>query len=165
MQQIQEWLCQVDLRVIAIETVYRSSGNLTANVDDQKLKRENLINCLNILKYNKLKFYKPDPIKRIFIPKENKPNLQPFIIPTIKDRIVQTLFVQILEPIIDPHADYYNFGYRKGRNAHQAIGTLSKLLTYPAKTPEKISNKTYFLHNKFIINIDVKHFFDKLNSK
>jgi RNA-directed DNA polymerase len=163
MQQVEEWLCQVDLRVIAIETVYRSSGNLTAGVDDQKLKRENLISYLDILKYNKLKFYKPDLIRRVFIPKGSGSDLRPLGIPTIRDRIVQTLFVQVLEPIIDPHADYYSFGYRKGRNAHQAIGMLSKLLAYKPKASRKNSNKRYFVHSKFVINIDVKQFFDNVN--
>ena len=163
MRQIEEWLCQVDLRVIAIETVYRSSGNLTAGVDNQKLKRKNLINYLDILKYDKLKFYRPDPIRRVFIPKGNGPDLRPLDIPTIKDRIVQTLFAQVLEPVIDPHADCYSFGYRKGRNAHQAIGMLSKLLAYKPQASKKNSDKRYFVHSKFVINIDVKQFFDKVS--
>jgi RNA-directed DNA polymerase len=158
MQQVEEWLCQVDLRVLAIETVYRSSGNLTEGVDSQTLKRENLISYLDILKYNKLKFYKSDPIKMVYIPKRNKSDLKPLGIFTIKDRVVQTLFVQILEPIIDPYADYYNFGHRKGRNAHQAIGMLSKLLA-----SRKNSSKRYFVHSKFVINMDIKQFFDKVN--
>jgi group II intron reverse transcriptase/maturase len=163
MRQIEEWLCQVDLRVIAIETVYRSSDNLIANVDNQKLKRENLINYLDILKHNKLKFYKSDPIRRVFIPKRNGFNLRLLGIPTIKDRIVQTLFVQVLEPIIDPYADCYSFGYRKGRNAHQAIGMLSKLLTHKPKAFRKSSDKRYFVHSKFVINMDVQQFFDKIS--
>mmetsp|Transcript_11895 Transcript_11895/g.22892 ORF Transcript_11895/g.22892 Transcript_11895/m.22892 type:complete len:798 (-) Transcript_11895:108-2501(-) len=163
MQQIEEWLCQVDLRVMAIETVYRSSGNLTAGVDDQKLKRENLISYLNVLRHNKLKFYKPDPVKRVFIPKGKGPDFRPLGIPTIKDRIVQTLFVQVLEPVVDQHADLYSFGFRKGRNAHQAIGYLSKLLAYKPKSLKKNSNKRYFVHSKFVINIDVKQFFDKVS--
>jgi len=163
MQQIEEWLCQVDLRVLAIETVYRSSGNLTAGVDDQKLKRENLISYLDILKYNKLKFYKPDTIRRVFIPKGGGSDFRPLGIPTIKDRTVQTLFVQVLEPIIDQHADRYSFGYRKGRNAHQAIGMLSKLLAHKPKGSKKDSNKRYFVHSKFVLNIDVKQFFDKVS--
>jgi len=165
MQQVDEWLCKVDLRVMAIESVYRSSGNLTPGVDGLKLQRENLIGYLDVLKYNNLKkFYKTDPIRRVFIPKGNKNEVRLLGIPTIKDRIVQTLFVQVLEPIIDVHADYYSFGYRKGRNSHQAIGVLSKMLMHKPKH-QRNSNKRYFVHSKFVINIDVKQFFDKVSHK
>jgi RNA-directed DNA polymerase len=167
MRQVDNWLCQVDLRVMAIETVYRSSGNLTAGVDGLKLKQENLISYLDILKYNNLKkVYKADPIRRVFIPKGSKNEMRPLGIPTIKDRIVQTLFIQVLEPIIDPHADQYSFGFRKGRNPHQAIGVLSKLLSHkPMSQKEKNSTKRFFVHDKFVINIDIKQFFDKVNHK
>lgn len=165
MQQVDEWLCKVDLRVMAIESIYRSSGNLTPGVDGLKLQRENLIGYLDVLKYNNLKkFYKTDPIRRVFIPKGNKNEVRLLGIPTIKDRIVQTLFVQVLEPIIDVHADYYSFGYRKGRNPHQAIGVLSKMLMHKPKH-QRNSNKRYFVHSKFVINIDVKQFFDKVSHK
>merc|ERR1712003_84315 len=163
MRQVEEWLCQADLRVLAIETVYCSRGNLTAGVDNEVLKRENLISYFDILKHNKLKFYNSDPIRRVYIPKGNGYELRPLGIPTIKDRIMQTLFVQVLEPIIDPHADYYSFGYRKGRNAHQAIGVLSKSLAHKPEASKKNSNKRYFVHSKFVINIDVTQFFDKVN--
>lgn len=163
MQQLEEWLCKIDLRVSAIEKVYRSRGNLTAGIDNLILKRENLINYLGVLKHNKLKYYKPDPIKRIFIPK-NKNETQPLGILTIKDRITQSLFVQLLEPIIDPHADSYSFGYRKGRNAHQAIGLLSKSLHHKPKHSRK-STKRYFVHTKYVANIDVKQFFENINHK
>ena len=165
-QQVEEWLCKIDLRVFAIETVYRSSGNLTAGVDGQKLKRENLISYLDILRYNKLKFYKPDSVKRVFPLKiGNQSNIQPFSILTIKERIVQTLFVQILEPIIYQHSDFYSFGYRQGRNAHQAIGRLSKLLLHKPNANKKSSDKRYFAHSKFVINISVQSFFSNKSSK
>lgn len=163
MRQVEEWLCQVDLRVLAIETVYCSSGNLTGGVDGQILKRENLINYLDILKYNKLKFYESGPIKKVFIPKGNKSDLRPLGIPTIKDRMVQTLFVQVLEPVIDSYADSFSFGYRKGRNAHQAIGMLSRLLAYKPMIIKKKPNKRYFVHSKSVIHIVIKQFFDKVN--
>ena len=167
MRQVEEWLCQADLRVLAIEIVYRSRGNLTAGADNEVLKRENLISYFDILKHKKLKFYNSDLIRRVYIPKGNDDKLRPLGIPTIKDRIVQTLFVQVLEPIIDPHADYYSFGYRKGRNAYQAIGVLSKSLKYKTKSlkEKKNSDKRYFVHSKFVIKIDVKQFFDKINHK
>jgi RNA-directed DNA polymerase len=117
---------------------------------------------LNALKYNKLKLYKPDLIKQVFTLKKNGFDLRPLGIPTIKDRIVQTLFVQVLEPIIDQYADHYSFGYRKSRNTHQAIGVVSKLLAYKPKASSKNSSTRYFVHSKFVINIDVIQFFDKV---
>lgn len=56
-RQVDEWLTKLDLRVFAVEYVYRSSGNLTPGVDNLTLKRENLLDYLEILKYNNLKHY------------------------------------------------------------------------------------------------------------
>jgi len=163
-QQIDEWLTKLDLRVFAIETVYRSAGHLTSGIDNRTLKRENLFDYLETLKYNNLKHYNSDPIRRVYIPK-GKTDKRPLGILTIRDRIVQTLFVQIIEPIIDIHADNFSFGFRNGRNPHQAIGQLSKLLQIkPTHLRVKTSNdKRYFAHSKYILNIDIEKFFDKVN--
>lgn len=161
-QQVDEWLTKLDLRVFAIESVYRSSGNLTPGVDNLTLKRKNLIDYLKILKYNNLKHYKVDQIRRVYISK-GKNDIRPLGIPSIKDRIVQTLFVQVLESIIDVHADNNSFGFRKGRNPHQAIGLLSKLLSVKPAHQRRLSNKRYFMHSKYILNIDIEKFFDKVN--
>jgi len=161
-QQVDEWLTKLDLRVFAVESVYRSYGNLTPGVDNLTLKRENLLDYLEMLKYNNLKHYKVDQIRRVYIPK-GKNDIRPLGIPTIKDRIVQTLFVQVLEPIIDVHADNNNFGFRKGRNPHQAIGLLSKLLSVKPAHQRRRSDKKYFTHSKHILNIDIEKFFDKVN--
>jgi RNA-directed DNA polymerase len=161
-KQVDEWLTKLDLRVFAVESVYRSSGNLTPGVDNLTLKRENLLDYLEILKYNNLKHYKVDPIRRVYIPK-GKNKIRPLRIPTIKDRIVQTLFVQVLEPIIDVHADNNSFGFRKGRNPHQAIGLLSKLLSVKPAHQRRHSDKRYFAHSKYVLNIDIEKFFDKVN--
>jgi retron-type reverse transcriptase len=112
------------MRIYAVETVYRKIGNLTPGVDGEKLTKDNMLSQLDYLRSIKLKRYIPSGIRRVFIPK-GKDKLRPLGIPTIKDRIIQTLFVQVLEPVIDVHADLYSFGYRKGRNAHQAIGELA----------------------------------------
>jgi retron-type reverse transcriptase len=47
----------------------------------------------------------------------------------IYDRIIQTLFVLVYEPVIEPYSDMYSFGYRSGRNVHQALGTLTSILS------------------------------------
>jgi RNA-directed DNA polymerase len=161
-RQVDEWLTKLDLRVFAIETVYRSSGNLTPGVDNSTLKRENLFDYLEILKYNNLKHYKVDQVRRVYILK-GKNDKRPLGIPTIKDQIVQTLFVQLIEPTIDVYADNNSFGFRKGRNSHQAIGLLSKLLHVKPAHLKSPSDKRYFTHSKYILNIDIEKFFDKVN--
>ena len=76
---------------------------------------------------------------------------------------MQTLFVQVLEPIIDVHADNNSFGFRKGRNSHQAVGLLSKSLSVKSMHQRRPSDKRYFTHSKYILNIDIEKLFDKVN--
>jgi retron-type reverse transcriptase len=90
------------MRVFAVETVYRSKGSKTSGTDNVILKRENLLEYVNRLKFDSLLQYKYSPIRRVFIPKIGRKKERPLGIPTIYDRIVQTLFVQILDPVIEP---------------------------------------------------------------
>jgi RNA-directed DNA polymerase len=162
--QVLSWLCNLEMRVFAIETVYRSRGSKTPGVDGIVLGKENLHYYLNILREDNLLKYKSSGTRRVFIPKGEGTDLRPLGIPTIEDRIVQTLFVQAIEPIIDPHADVYSFGFRKGRNAHQAIGELSRILNVtPYLRRKKLGIRRYFSHTKHIIKIDVKGFFDNVD--
>lgn len=64
--------------------------------------------------------YCPDPVLRRYIPK-GRNELRPLGIPTVKARVIQQAFLQVLEPIFEPHFHSCSFGYRVGRGCHDAI--------------------------------------------
>lgn len=163
-QTLNNWLTKIDLRVFAIEQTYRSRGNLTPGIDGKTLTAKDLINQLQYLQFNHLEVYKSGPVRRVFIPK-GKGKTRPLGILNIIDRITQNLFMQVIEPLIDsPHADKHSFGFRKGRNSHQAIGILSKSLhRKPNSNKYKDSPKSYFVHTKYVVNIDIERFFETVD--
>jgi group II intron reverse transcriptase/maturase len=105
-------------------------------------------NIKNLVKRMKSFSYKPKPVRRAYIPK-GKGKVRPLGIPAYEDRLVQSVMRRVLDGVYESRFMKFSYGFRQGKNAHQAISRINLLLMR-----KKLN---------YVVDADIKGFFDNVN--
>ena len=131
---MRKWYSLID-KVYAMENLHRAfkhvkSNNGAPGIDGESVKDfamavENKLAIIHDeLKTNR---YKPVPVKRVEIEKEDG-SKRPLGIPTVKDRVVQQALRQVIEPIFEPNFHPSSYGYRPNRSCQNAVAKAEQFL-------------------------------------
>lgn len=133
-------------KTLAVRRVTQDNqGKKTAGVDGQKLlNKDQRFELASQLKIPT----KAKPLRRVWIPKPGKTEKRPLGIPTLRDRALQTLLKMAIEPEWEAKFEPNSYGFRPGKNAHDALKTIQFSLQKRAK---------------FVFDADIKKCFDKIN--
>ena len=149
-----KWHTLID-KVYAPQNLFAASGNVIGNqgaagvdhqtVEDFRAHRQQELDRLH--ESLRTDQYQPQAVRRVWIPKPGSNEQRPLGVPTVRDRVVQTALLHVLEPIFDVTFSQHSYGFRHGRGCHHALERVEQLL-----------NDGYV----YVVDADLKSYFDTI---
>jgi len=133
----------------AYRRVYANKGASGVDgVSVEELHEHLRVHKAEILESIRTRKYKPQPVRRVEIPKEEKGKVRKLGIPSAVDRVIQLAVAQVLSPMFEQQFSDHSYGFRPGRSPEMAV----------MRSLELINDG-----HGWIVDIDLERFFDTVN--
>lgn len=135
---------------LAYRNIRKNKGSKTAGADGKNIKDLDNWEIDRLVQHvqRKLKWYEPQKVKRVEIPKDDG-GKRPLGIPSIMDRLIQQCILQVLEPICEAKFFKRSNGFRPNRSTEHAIAQAERCMQ--------------ILNLHYVVDVDIKGFFDNVS--
>ena len=147
-EQLMEQVVAESNMLAALKRVRRNKGSPGIDgMSVEELTEYMVVNWSRIRQGLLAGSYQPQPVKRVEIPKSSG-GVRQLGIPTVVDRMIQQMVLNVLQPQFDPTFSEHSYGFRPGRSAHQAVQAARRYAQDG---------------RKWVVDVDLEKFFDRVN--
>lgn len=152
-EKVQTIMHYVNKENLAKEHKMQKSGKATGidKVSKEQYAEKLDENLENLIARMKTFSYRPQAVRRTYIPKTGSDKMRPLGIPAYEDRLVQGVMRKILDQIYEWKFYDFSYGFRQGRNCHMAIREINQIV---------MTTKV-----NYVVDADIKGFFDNVDHK